>query len=287
MHRKSRYPAVAAAAVVVVTLLVGATSGASATKAAAAAACNSTLTASVTLTADLNCPGTDGFIVGADGITINLGGHILSGDSTGGTRGIFDNGHKNVVIENGWVTAFQNDVQLVLGADGSKVEGLNLSSSSNPLVVSGSNNVLVTGNEAAFGTGPGIEVLSGAGDKVTGNIADQNSGDGILVGTVSKTLVSGNRAYNNGAVGIAVTNSDGTVTLNVSNSNGTNGFLFQDANPSGVKSPLTASKNRASFNANLGFLAQAFGVNDGGGNVVQSNSNALECQRIYCAQVSS
>jgi hypothetical protein len=41
--------------------------------------CGDTITHSVTLTADLGpCPG-DGLIVGADGITIDLGGHTLTG----------------------------------------------------------------------------------------------------------------------------------------------------------------------------------------------------------------
>lgn len=41
--------------------------------------CGDTLRQSVKLTADLECPGTAGLIVGANGVTINLNGHELSG----------------------------------------------------------------------------------------------------------------------------------------------------------------------------------------------------------------
>lgn len=48
-------------------------------QAAAMPQCGDTLRQSVKLTADLECPGTAGLIVGANGVTINLNGHKLSG----------------------------------------------------------------------------------------------------------------------------------------------------------------------------------------------------------------
>ena len=40
--------------------------------------CGDVLRQSVTLTADLECPGTTGLVIGADGVTINLNGHVLN-----------------------------------------------------------------------------------------------------------------------------------------------------------------------------------------------------------------
>jgi hypothetical protein len=44
--------------------------------------CGTVLTANTTLRADLTCTG-DGLFLGADGITLNLGGHVLRGSGTG------------------------------------------------------------------------------------------------------------------------------------------------------------------------------------------------------------
>ncbi|MEV4755865.1 right-handed parallel beta-helix repeat-containing protein [Micromonospora sp. NPDC049559] len=45
-------------------------------------ACGDTVTADVVLTADLTCPG-DGLSIGADGVTVDLNGHTISGSATG------------------------------------------------------------------------------------------------------------------------------------------------------------------------------------------------------------
>ncbi|MEV7013126.1 right-handed parallel beta-helix repeat-containing protein [Streptosporangium sp. NPDC051022] len=71
----------------------------------AAVGCGDVLTSSVTLTADLSCPG-DGLTVGADDVTVNLGGHTLSGGGTGFSTGVSVIGHKGVTVRNGTVTGF-------------------------------------------------------------------------------------------------------------------------------------------------------------------------------------
>ena len=58
-----------------------------------AIACGATLTKSTTLTADLlSCPGT-ALVIGADGITVNLAGHTISGTNAKGSEGIANDGH--------------------------------------------------------------------------------------------------------------------------------------------------------------------------------------------------
>lgn len=79
---------------------------------AAPLTCGHKVTTSVTLSADItNCP-EDGLIVGADNITIDLGGHaITAGAGSGGmtpnySDGIDVDGHTGVTIRHGSITGF-------------------------------------------------------------------------------------------------------------------------------------------------------------------------------------
>src|SRR5438045_8172316 len=74
-----------------------------ASAAGAPLACGTVLTASITLKADLTCAG-DALIIGADGITVDLGHHVLRG-STGGV-GIGVDNRQNVTVENGRIVGF-------------------------------------------------------------------------------------------------------------------------------------------------------------------------------------
>jgi hypothetical protein len=69
--------------------------------------CGATLTKSTTLTADLvHCPGT-GLVIGADGITVNLAGHTISGTNAPGSEGIANDGHAATRILAGRITDFR------------------------------------------------------------------------------------------------------------------------------------------------------------------------------------
>ncbi|MEV6923802.1 right-handed parallel beta-helix repeat-containing protein [Dactylosporangium sp. NPDC051485] len=73
-----------------------------ATGALANPSCGSTITASVTLTADLTCTG-DALIVGAAGVTVNLGGYNIIGTGTGtAVRSSAD----DVTVTNGGISGF-------------------------------------------------------------------------------------------------------------------------------------------------------------------------------------
>lgn len=88
-----------------------------------AVGCGTVLTENVRLTQDLSCPG-DGLIVGAGGITINLGGHTLEG--VGGGAGI-DNraGHDQVRVRNGTVRGFDVGITLA-GAEQNRLIDLSV-----------------------------------------------------------------------------------------------------------------------------------------------------------------
>ena len=176
--------------------------GASAAQ-AQAPACGAVVTSDVTLTEDvLGCLGT-GLVVGADEITIDLGGHTLGGAVVSGGApdqvGI-DNGggFDDVVIRNGTVREFAGAVHLD-GSDDSRLSGLHtvLSSDYGILVEHGSRN-RITGNtlEDPGDIGIGLSGTGGASrdNVIRGNRVESANSAGIALrhGAVSGTLVAGN-----------------------------------------------------------------------------------------------
>jgi parallel beta-helix repeat protein len=267
------------AVLVATPVLLGAGSGQARTE-RVALSCGQTVTTSVTLTADMFCPGGDGVDVGANGIIVNLNGHTISGDTT--HIGVLDDGHTGVVIENGVVKNFAFGVVLVSGASGTVQ---NVRSENNPNV-----DIRVVGNNSsisgdyAFESNFGIEIGQGSGVKVTGNWAAGNAGTGIAVEGATGVSVLGNKATNNGTGIDMVSIGSGLLSGNVADGNSSNG-IFLSSSAGGVKSPLTASNNRAAFNGQFGITSTAGGSTDGGGNVVQDNGNAAQCANIICHEV--
>jgi hypothetical protein len=96
-------------------LLVGAVlaSGVAGPPTPAAAApvvqCGQPILTDVTLRADLTCAG-DGLVVGADGVTVDLGGHTVRGDGTG--VGVAVTAHHRVTVRRGVVEGFAGAVNV-------------------------------------------------------------------------------------------------------------------------------------------------------------------------------
>ena len=77
--------------------------------------CGDTITVDTTLDRDLsNCPN-NGIVIGADGITVDLGGHTISGDGKPVRRcprrqpcdfGVFNDRHDGVTVRNGSLRGF-------------------------------------------------------------------------------------------------------------------------------------------------------------------------------------
>lgn len=74
-------------------------------------ACGATLTVDTTLDGDLTCTTTPGLIIGAAGITLDLGGFTLSGLTCGGCHGVRIVGFDDVQIENGTIDGFEQGVR--------------------------------------------------------------------------------------------------------------------------------------------------------------------------------
>src|SRR5438128_4167510 len=71
--------------------------------------CDATVTHSVTLTADMTCPASNGLNVGANGVSINLNGHTING--VNGTHyGISAPGYSGVRVSGGTVENFSYQI---------------------------------------------------------------------------------------------------------------------------------------------------------------------------------
>ena len=157
---------------------------------AQAVGCGAVLTQDTTLAADLiDCPG-DGLVIGADGITVDLGGHVVDGlfplggaiDQSG-----IDNsaGHDGVTVRNGTVREFARGVHLA-SADRNRVLDLQLASLDlYGILLEGGSGNRFTGN-AMDGPGDvGVAVFGAAGGPSQGNQVLRNRIDGANVAGVA------------------------------------------------------------------------------------------------------
>jgi parallel beta-helix repeat protein len=91
--------------------------------AAAGLPCGTVITTSTTLTADVGPCSSDGLVIGADNVTLNLAGHSVSGvpNHPGNGAGIISEDHSGVVIMGGTVQSFDAGVA-ILGGSGNTVQ---------------------------------------------------------------------------------------------------------------------------------------------------------------------
>ena len=123
-------------------------------------ACGAEITADTTLDADLKCSGGPALIVTADNITLDLGGHTISGDgtTTASHPGILLRNVKGVTIQKGTVQHFGAGVAIEGGAN-NVVQNMTLQ-----------DNV----GDADSDYGDGIAISSSSGNKVQGNTVRRN-----------------------------------------------------------------------------------------------------------------
>ena len=227
--------------------------------------CGATITRSTTLTADLlNCPGT-GLVIGADGITVDLGGHTISGTNAGGGEGVANDGHAGVQIRNGKISGFRLNGVGIRGARGAIVRGLVIrrigaggaegepasagilvkdspgskilandvsngvkAYQSDGVDVLGSKGSVVRGNTLSGNNWNGLALIESAGSRITGNELSDNGNNGTEVnGSSDATWVVGNHADGNKNVGIVAGSAKGLhVTGNSAKGNDTGLFFF-------------------------------------------------------------
>jgi parallel beta-helix repeat protein len=226
-------------AVFVAFAVVGATAVGDGRAQASQVSCGDRITADTTLQQDLvNCPN-HGIVISADGITLDLNGHLVDGDGTPAAGcnprkepcdfGVFNDGHDEVTVMHGSVREFAVGVLFgspagtvrhnrVLGISSTRNQfaGLGIFSSVRSLVrdSSGDGSLDREGNGLALGESHHIRILNNSfrhnahngivtfesnRNVINGNLFLRNDDEGILVEGGDRNRVRRNRFAGNGA----------------------------------------------------------------------------------------
>jgi parallel beta-helix repeat protein len=242
---------------------------------AAVVSCGDVITEDTTLEADVGpCPG-NGIVIGADNITLDLGGHTILGTGSFNSSGIDVAVRSGVRVRNGTVTGFQIGVRLVQGLGGHTVErlsvvgnlctGIGISGTRSILVrgndvsdngcvgvgISGTTNSTVEANRISDNASHGVSFTIGglssratAGNVIRSNVIRGNGGDGVSVGTLAgSNSIIGNVIAGNAQNGvhIVVFSFDQCCTLVQGNritGNGANGVLIDQNLPAALPADL-------------------------------------------------
>lgn len=181
---------------------------------AAGVACGQVITQSTTLDADVGpCPG-HGVIIGADNITLDLGGHTVFGATaaTSDSSGIHVGVRNRVVIRNGTVRGFGNGVALLYGGSAHTVERLVvLDNRCDGILLVGSYFSTVRSNEVRGNGCDGVPVVGSVSNTIEGNLIAGNGHHGVHFrqgGLSSRAnnsnMLRSNVISGNGADGVAL-----------------------------------------------------------------------------------
>lgn len=174
--------------------------------------CGDTVVVDTKLYADLvDCPG-DGIVIGADGVTLNLNGHMIDGSGSGIGPGEWDPGagvavrfHKGVTVKNGLIREFEQGVVLD-NAEDAHVHGLTLTAN-------------MRGIELAITDGSVVEKNSITGSEL----------DGIRLGGSNGNVIQKNQLVDNiFGIGIADGSDDNVVAKNQILDGVTGMFVYKD-----------------------------------------------------------
>lgn len=265
-----------ALAAALLPVIIPATSSAAGTS----VSCGVPITRSVTLTADLECASGDGLVIGADGITVDLGGHFVSAEVA-----VRNRGHDRVTIRHG--SAGHNAVYGVLlqdGADYNRIIGVTVSGEVAGIGLYDSNQNLIRDNESYNAGGYGIWLGHARGNTIEQNRMAKENDDGnqggiyVMDGSHSNRVLR-NQVSSNAADGIHVAAGSlaNVVAGNTATWNTDDGIDVDD--PSTV---VTA--NVANFNGvdDQGYGIEAAPGTKGAGNSASGNGAPAQCLDITC-----
>jgi parallel beta-helix repeat protein len=211
-----------------------------------AVGCGATLTKSTTLTADiLHCAGT-ALVIGADGITVNLAGHTISGSNATGSEGIANDGHAGVrILGGGRISDFRLNGVGMRKAPRSLVRGLTIlrigaggvegEPVSAGIAILDSPGSQLIGNDVANAVeayqADGADVINSRGSVVLGNSLSHNSWDGLVLIGSPGSRIAGNQLDANGNNGTEVNGGSDSVSIiaNSADDNQAFGFVLGSA----------------------------------------------------------
>ena len=206
--------------------------------------CGQVITQNVILTSNLNCADSDGLIVGASDIVIDLNGHTISGpdvdsqEKTSSKVGVMIPNMNNVVVQDGTIQGFQAGI-LMTGSQ--NVELSNIISKNNQI--------------GAFSTGASIV-------NVHLSIL-MNNQIGFAGHSTQQATIENNILYQNTLAGITLVNSDnGVLTLNSITESGNGLYVDNQSN-----------NNNVNFN---NVLLNTIDLNNANGLPVNTNANTYD-----------
>ena len=216
--------------------------------------CGQVITQNVVLTSNLNCADSDGLIVGASDIVVDLNGHTISGpdvDSdtkTSSKVGIMIPNMNNVVVQDGSIEGFQAGI-LMTGSKNVEVKG----------VVAKNNQI------GLFSTGASI---------VNAHLSIiMNNQIGIAGHSTQQSTIEDNILFQNTLAGVTLVNSDNsTITLNSITESGNGLYVDNQSN-----------NNNVNFN---NVLLNTIDVNNANGLPVNTNGNTFDQNNCMTANPS-
>ena len=274
--------------------------------------CGDVITEDTALTHDLDCsayPDGDGLTIGADGVTLDLKGHTITGpgiyvNPPFGNSGVdVPVSRRDVTVTNGTVTGFRYGVRADTTTDVTitkmrihrTLRGLELANGSGLTVtrnlvtgsdldairVGGSDDSLISQNtlrDNVFG----IHIADFAGDVTVSRNDISGSRDfGISASAGAlDTIVSQNRVITTARDGIYVPADAVNPALNTLVSQNT--VFWNGDDGIDVAGSTTVTKNSAYENGALGIRASAE-VEDGSGNKAWGNGDPMQCLNVVCS----
>jgi parallel beta-helix repeat protein len=206
--------------------------------------CGQVITQNVILTSNLNCADSDGLIVGASDIVIDLNGHTISGpdadsqEKASSKVGIMIPNMNNVVVQDGTLQGFQAGI-LMTGSQ--NVELSNIISKDNQI--------------GAFSTGASL---------VNAHLSIfMNNQIGFAGHSTQQATLENNILFQNTLAGITLVNSDnGVLTLNSITESGNGLYVDNQSN-----------QNNINFN---NILLNTIDLNNANGLPVNTNANTYD-----------
>jgi parallel beta-helix repeat protein len=216
--------------------------------------CGQVITQNVVLTSNLNCADSDGLIVGASDIVIDLNGHTISGpdvdsqEKTSSKVGVMIPNMNNVVVQDGTLQGFQAGI-LMTGSQ--NVELSNIISKNNQI--------------GAFSTGASI---------VNAHLSIlMNNEIGFAGHSTQQATIQDNILFQNKLAGITLVNSDNSIlTLNSITESGNGLYVDSQSN-----------NNNINFN---NVLLNTVDINNANGLPVNTNANTFDQNNCMTANPS-
>lgn len=234
--------------------------------------CGDTITADTILDRDLTgCP-SNGIVIGADNITLDLNGHTISGDGELVRRcprrqpcdmGVFNDRHDGVTIRNGSLRGFALGV-LVGGVRGNRL--VELSSSRNQFfgyVIADSSRTAIrrsSGNDNPAPDGDGLGVFGSHDLRIVRNSFRRNGQLGMHIEDSPANLVERNVVADNGDFGILLEADRNQLRRNRF---ARDGVAAIQVGPGGSRNVIAGNRIRGS--------GEGIGIEKGRGNVVARN----------------